>query len=629
MGTEDTTQYEALLEFVYLSPFPLVRFDETGAIDMMNATGANVLMECAPTPELTNLFDVLRGVDPGVGALVADFAEERGPVCEGRRVEIPGFGGMPPVILALTMIKLGPGRLMAAFSDISRLEAATQAQRFLLDNVSDGLATVDANGAMSGQCSATLVRWLGRPDEGDLLWDFVGRTNPGFAKNLAFAWESITDDILPLEVVIDQLPRRLDANGIPLGVTYQPLVTQGGKLGNMLVVLRDLTAELERERLDAEQQEFAAAVHRMTQSRDTFRSFLDEGDRLVRQVVAESTSRVYLLRALHTLKGTCALFGLRTMAQAWHAVEDHLAEGGGLTAPEREQLHGQWSALSAKFRGLLGDAQGSITFSRNEYLDMFKVLSGGAPSDVVVQFADAALTPIRGQLESLAEQAVQLAERLGKGTVDARVECMNVRAPRGKMAPFWSAMAHAVRNAVDHGIEEESVRVACGKPAAARITLEARESASELVVEVKDDGRGIDWEKLRAKTRAAGLPGESQDDLVRALFTDGISSRDEATETSGRGVGLGALQTACASLGGKIEIETTPSVGTTMRFVFPRAELRQPSLLPPVISLQPASRSSAASRHPRHGPPHDPRLELHGGARGGRPGARARRRDAA
>lgn len=593
MGTE-TRQYEELLEFVYLSPFALVRFDETGAIDMMNATGSNVLMECAPTPELSNLFDVLRAVDPGIGDLVAGFAEERGPVCDGRRVEIPGFDGMPPVVLALTIIKLGPGRFMAAFSDISRLEAATQAQRFLLDNVSDGLATVDANGAMSGQCSATLVRWLGRPEEGQLLWEFIGRKNAVFAKNLAFAWESIADDFLPLDVVIDQFPRRLDVDGVPLGVSYQPLLTQAGKLGNMLVVLRDLTAELERERLDAEQQEFAAAVHRMTQSRDVFRSFLDEGDRLVKLVVAESTSRVHLLRALHTLKGTCALFGLKSMAQVWHAIEDRLAEGGDFPAAEREPLQGQWAALSVKFRGLLGDTQGNVTFTRDEYLDMFKVLSSGAPTNVVLQFSDAALTPIRGQLESLAQQAQLLAERLQKGSVETRVECGNVRAPRAKMAPFWSAMAHAVRNAVDHGIEEESERLAAGKPVTAHVTLAARESASELVVEVVDDGRGVDWDKLRAKALAAGLPAKNEDDLVRALFTDGISSRDEITEVSGRGVGLGALQTACAALGGRIELETTPGVGTTMRFVFPRAELRQPSILPPSITVRPVGRTSAA-----------------------------------
>jgi two-component system chemotaxis sensor kinase CheA len=593
MATE-TTQYEELLEFVYLSPFPLVRFDETGAIDMMNATGANVLMECAPTPELTNLFDVLRAVDPGIGALVADFAEERGTVCEGRRVEIPASYGMPAVVLALTMIKLGPGRLMAAFSDVSRLEAATQAQRFLLNNVSDGLATVDANGAMSGQCSATLVRWLGQPEAGQTLWDYIGPSNPVFAKNLAFGWEEIVADIMPLEIVVDQLPRRLDVQGLPLGVSYQPLMTEGGKLGNMLVVLRDLTAELERERLDAEQQEFAAAVHRLTQDREVFRSFLDEGDRLVRQIVAESTSRVHLLRALHTLKGICALFGLKRMAHTAHAVEDRLAEGEALSASEAEQFQGQWSALNKRFRGLLGDTQGTITFSRDEYLDMFKVLSSGAPSDVVVQFTDAALTPIRGQLESLADQARHLAERLDKGALETRVACENVRAPRGKMAGFWSAMAHAVRNAVDHGLEGASERIACGKPAIGTLTLEARESAGELVVEIRDDGRGIDWERLRAKALAAGLPAATEGDLSRALFTDGISSRDEITETSGRGVGLGALRSACTSLGGRIEVETASGVGTTMRFILPRADLRRPSILPPTLTIRPARRTSAA-----------------------------------
>jgi hypothetical protein len=83
------------------------------------------------------------------------------------------------------------------------------------------------------------------------------------------------------------------------------------------------------------------------------------------------------------------------------------------------------------------------------------------------------------------------------------------------MAGFWSAMAHAVRNAVDHGLEGASERIACGKPAIGTLTLEARESAGELVVEIRDDGRGIDWERLRAKALAAGLPAAAGRHMTR------------------------------------------------------------------------------------------------------------------
>ena len=103
-----------------------------------------------------------------------------------------------------------------------------------------------------------------------------------------------------------------------------------------------------------------------------------------------------------------------------------------------------------------------------------------------------------------------------------------------------------------------------------RSDLAVRRGA-DLVIEVKDDGQGIDWDRLAQKARAAGLPADTRADLERALFTDGISSRDEVSDTSGRGIGMGAVQAACQSLGGTIELESVMGGGTTFRFCLPNA----------------------------------------------------------
>jgi two-component system chemotaxis sensor kinase CheA len=572
-------QYEELLEFVYVSPFALARIDEQGAVEMMNSMGANLLMEISSTPEISNLFDVLDAVDPGVRRLVADFTEPLGPICEGRHITIAAFGGGDPIVLSLNLLKLGPGRIMAAFGDISKLEAARRAQRFLLDNVSDGLVAVDAAGTLPKECSAMLVRWLGAPEAGQSLWDYLGRADPRFGEALKLGWEAMLEDVLPLELYLEQLPRRLQAGAVPLGVSFQPL-SMGGKLTHVLVVLRDLTAQLEGERLEGEQRELMAAVSRLSSDRAGFKAFFDEASGLVRALVAaESEGKLQSARLLHTLKGNAAIFGLTSISRMCHQFEDRLAEGGeGLLERERAALRERWEQLSGRFAGLLGDTA-HLTVTRAELAELRQAVSDGASRPALLGKLEALeLLPLLPQLSRFAQQAVALGQRLEKAPIVTQVEAHGVRVHPQRFAAFFSAFTHAVRNAVDHGVETAAARAAAGKPAEATLRFHAQKQEGALVLTLSDDGEGIDWEAIARRARASGLPSETRAQLEAALFDDGISSREAVSEVSGRGVGLGALKAACALLEGTIEVESTQGQGTTFRFRFPLDQAVRPPM---------------------------------------------------
>jgi chemotaxis protein histidine kinase CheA len=93
------------------------------------------------------------------------------------------------------------------------------------------------------------------------------------------------------------------------------------------------------------------------------------------------------------------------------------------------------------------------------------------------------------------------------------------------------------------------------------------------VVSVADDGNGVDLERVRAKARAAGLPHRTDRDVLEALFCDGLTTRDQVTELSGRGVGTSAVRAACRELGGDAQLLTIPSRGTELRCTLPATVL--------------------------------------------------------
>jgi two-component system chemotaxis sensor kinase CheA len=133
---------------------------------------------------------------------------------------------------------------------------------------------------------------------------------------------------------------------------------------------------------------------------------------------------------------------------------------------------------------------------------------------------------------------------------------------------FWSALVHAVNNAVDHGIEDPETRKARGKPEAGNLWMLACREGTDLVISLRDDGKGIDWKRLAEKGAERGLPNSTKAELIDVMCADGVSTRDNVTGTSGRGVGLAALREAVISLGGQLDVESEQGKGTTFLFRF-------------------------------------------------------------
>ena len=158
--------------------------------------------------------------------------------------------------------------------------------------------------------------------------------------------------------------------------------------------------------------------------------------------------------------------------------------------------------------------------------------------------------------------------------VDFAIEGKDVELDRSMLDEVGDPIVHLLRNAVDHGIELPSERLAAGKPAAGRLTLSALRDRSAVAIRVSDDGRGIDRSLVLARAHQSGLVDRaktelSDDELVKLIARAGFSTADRVTALSGRGVGVDAVYNRVRSLGGSVDIRSVQGEGTTVTLRLP------------------------------------------------------------
>lgn len=194
--------------------------------------------------------------------------------------------------------------------------------------------------------------------------------------------------------------------------------------------------------------------------------------------------------------------------------------------------------------------------------------------DIRYEVMQARLTPV-GQIFSRYPRTVRdIAKSLDK-KVNLEMKGKDIELDRTILEEINEVIVHLLKNSLDHGLETPEERKKKDKPEEGTLRLEARKEKEKVVIEVSDDGAGIDIETLKDKLREdedisdVDLKSMTKDELLRALCKPGVSTAKEVTEVSGRGVGLDVLQSKVEELNGEFEIETEKDEGTTIRMLLP------------------------------------------------------------
>ena len=334
-----------------------------------------------------------------------------------------------------------------------------------------------------------------------------------------------------------------------------------------------LMAELQLEPPLAWLEEPAPVVEPLPEAPKKTRRTTENGERVLR-VTAER------LNSLLDLSSKSLVETLRLKPHLATMQRLKRMQNNGLRALENLNVHLKEHALSLEAQEALEDARRLLAESqqllveKNAELDEF-VWQASQRAQVLYDTALACrMRPFADVLSGQVRMVRDLGRSLGK-QVRLEIEGEKTQVDRDVLEKLEAPLTHLLRNAVDHGIETPEQRLLAGKPAEGLIRLRASHQAGLLVLELSDDGNGVDLEKVRSSiierqlSTAQTAAQLSEEELLTFLFLPGFSLRDTVTEVSGRGVGLDAVQHMVRQLRGAVVLEQTAGEGSRFHLEVP------------------------------------------------------------
>lgn len=463
----------------------------------------------------------------------------------------------------------------------SVIDARDQENRKYLDNIAEGLILIDRDLRISRQYSRYVETLFGtREVAGRGFSAFVYPDSAPDSEErleverfLTMIFENTTTEmemimsINPLSEKTLTVPASPsdpdgDKRNIVFGTVFQRVFGEDDSVERVMAIFEDRTdIARTREELEAERQRYKSDIeHIATLLRtgpdayaDLERSAADAIDAVEHAISTPPTGdrRNALMRDLHSLKGTARYLEFQTVAELAHEAEeligvDRSADLGRVVEKMREEM----SSLS-------------------EINEKFRAFATAISPDKVESAA------LESFLSHITRMTNEIADQLGK-EVEFRTAVEVDELPQ--LSTLRNPLIHLIRNAIDHGVEDQYERLSSGKSGSARITLSIKEKDEAVIISVADDGKGIDFDEIRKVGVERGVlePDSeyTEQRLIQTLFSPSFSTRENATDISGRGVGLDVVQDEVRALGGKISVGTKRGSGTRFTITVPKETKR-------------------------------------------------------
>lgn len=453
----------------------------------------------------------------------------------------------------------------------SQVRERTRQIQSILDNVVFGFLVVDRDGRVQPGFTASCTELLGAPvHEGQALAELLQVQDTAAEETLEMGLDQVFDDFMPEQVSLEQIPSRYPIGARILRCEGRTIRSDEGDVQAILFTLSDVT-DLEAARKRAHDN---AVLVRILQQKPAFAAFVEDAHARLEATGRSLDDQRFVRRAVHTVKGNAASYGLDEVAQTAHEVEG----SPSITADGVHTVRASLDAFLERHSAILGLSHGteSVEIPLSELHSMRSMLNPINPGGLARWSAEVCQRPAQDLLGPMEVFVSRLSERLDRPVAFTLSGADTLVDPQST-AEVFSTLTHLLRNAVDHGLEPEFERG--DKPPVGHLELSIDRTVQAWRIVVEDDGRGVQVDTVvRRAVEAGKLDIDHADRLSEAdkldlIFLDGLSSKHEASEISGRGVGMSAVREAVQRCGGHIDVHTRAGQGTRVEIEIPLPEL--------------------------------------------------------
>jgi two-component system chemotaxis sensor kinase CheA len=282
-----------------------------------------------------------------------------------------------------------------------------------------------------------------------------------------------------------------------------------------------------------------------------------------------------LFRTVHTLKARFGFFSIAVISSPLNEMETSIEN------KDAQNLEKSFKEFSHALETFIKNHRSLIEASNKFLVEEDKAI----PTDDLLHQIDTCsglpelknyilnnfiLTDLKNKFSKYADFVKQIGEKQGK-LVELEIDGPEILINQNKYQNFVNTSIHLFRNMVDHGLEEEHIRIEKTKPKVGKIISRFSLNKDKIIIVIEDDGRGLDLNKIKEECIKKGIKKKEElvqlkeDEINRFIFEPGFSTKEKITDLSGRGIGLDSVKKEIDLLGGTIEVESAQDIGT--RFI--------------------------------------------------------------
>jgi len=434
----------------------------------------------------------------------------------------------------------------------------------LLDNAAQGFLSFNSSGLINETYSKICVEMLGLVPAGQKISQCLKQDEATFDELMPMLF----DEVIEFESIAALFPKEILIHQRTVAIELKPLRFENKKIEKIMCILSDLTELKKIEATQLKERHLHECLVKIMKSPDDVHASFNMIEELV-----ESRNEISVVkRVLHTMKGNFAFLGLIDLAEKCHQFEDQIK-----ISAQPDQIISMADLIKKDLNAFI-----------DKYNNILKIQKNSKKISVEIQKLESILTrieqkvpheylfqdvtvlkqqPLNEVLSWINEVFTTAADLLNK-KVEPVQFVRSIYLDSALYASLFKSFIHVARNTADHGIESNEDKELAGKNEPGRLIIDSWETNGQYGISFKDNGLGIDLEKVRDKARSKNLKITNTEADSYLIFEAGLSTKEIVNETSGRGIGLDAVRSEAQKLGGSVHIINKPGVGLEIQITF-------------------------------------------------------------